>query len=152
MQFSTANREEGARLDIVARDFWGRNRQRAYFDVRVFNPFARSYFRTPLSKCYHLHEHEKRRAYDERVREVERACFSPLVFAATGGMGLTTATVFKKLVSLLSEKRSINYSRCLYWLRCRLCYSLLRLSVMCLRGRCSTHHGPTTSHIEVAYS
>ena len=36
LQFSTANREEGARLDVVARDFWGRNRQRAFFDVRVF--------------------------------------------------------------------------------------------------------------------
>ena len=81
-----------ARLDVVARDFRGRNRQRAFsilfyysftvssteafFDIKVFNPFARSYFRTPLSKCYHLHEREKRRAYDERVREVERACFS----------------------------------------------------------------------------
>ena len=108
----------------------------------MFNPFACSYFRTPLSKCYHLHEHEKRRAYDERVREVERACFSPLVFAATGGMGPTATTVFKKLASLLSEKRSINYRRCLYWLRCRLCYSLLRWSVMCLRGHCSTHRGP----------
>ena len=64
-----ANREDGARLDVVARDFWGRNRQRAFFDVRVFNPFARSYLRTPLSKCYHLHEQEKRWAYDERVRE-----------------------------------------------------------------------------------
>jgi len=70
LQFSTVNREEGARLDVVARDFWGRNKQRVFFDVRVFNPFARSYFRTPLSKCYHLHEREKRQAYDERVREL----------------------------------------------------------------------------------
>jgi len=39
-QFATANREDGAHLNVVAR---GRNRQRAFFDVRVFNPFARSY-------------------------------------------------------------------------------------------------------------
>ena len=50
---------------------------------------------------------------------------------------------FKKLASLLSEKRSINYSRCLYWLRCRLCYSLLRSSVMCLRGHRSTQQHQT---------
>ena len=31
-------------------------------------------------------------------------------------------------------------------------YSLLQSSVMCLRGHRSTHRGPTTSHIEVAYS
>ena len=44
LQFATANSEDGARLDVAARDFWGRNRQRAFFDVRVFNPFAHSIF------------------------------------------------------------------------------------------------------------
>ncbi len=39
----TANREDGARLDIVAESFWGRDRQCAFFDVWVFNPFAQSY-------------------------------------------------------------------------------------------------------------
>ena len=87
LRYATANREDGARLDVVARDFWGQNRQRAFFDVRVFNPFVRSYSHLPLSRCYRTHEQEKRRAYDERIREVERACFSPLVFAASGGMG-----------------------------------------------------------------
>ena len=38
--YATANHEGGARLDVVAGDFWGRNRQRAFFDIRVFNPFA----------------------------------------------------------------------------------------------------------------
>jgi len=34
----------------------------------------------------------------------ERACFSPLVFVATGGMGPSATTVFKKLASILAEK------------------------------------------------
>jgi len=38
-------------------------------------------------------EQEKRCAYDERVREVERVCFSPLVFSASGGMGPSATTV-----------------------------------------------------------
>ena len=88
LQFATANSEDGARLDVVARDFWGRNRQHV-FRCQGLNPFGRSYFCSQLSRCYQLHEHEKRRAYDEHVREVERACFSPLVFATTGGMGPT---------------------------------------------------------------
>ena len=46
----TANREEGARLDIVAQNFWGRDRQSAFFDVRVFNPYAPTY----LSKFQHV--------------------------------------------------------------------------------------------------
>ena len=46
----SANREDGARLDIVAESFWGRDRQRAFFDVRVFNPFAPSYRNTTLTQ------------------------------------------------------------------------------------------------------
>lgn len=46
----TANREDGARLDIVAESFWGRDRQCAFFDVRVFNPFAQCYRNTSLSQ------------------------------------------------------------------------------------------------------
>ena len=38
----TANREDGARLDIVVQSFWGRDRSSAFFDVRVFNPYAPS--------------------------------------------------------------------------------------------------------------
>ena len=63
-------------------------------------------FLLPTAK--QVYEQEKRRAYDERIREVtvERTCFSPLVFATTGGMGPTAATVFRKLASMLAEKTS----------------------------------------------
>ena len=152
LQFATANSEDGAHLDVVARNFWGQNRHRAFFNVRVFNPFVHSYFRSQLSRCYQLHEHEKRRAYDERVRVVERVCVSPLVFAATGGMGPTATTVFRKHASILTEKRSINYSKCLFWLRCRLCCSLLRSAVMCLRGHRSSVGHPSATNIDLAYS
>ena len=76
----SANREDGARLDIVAENFWGRDQQRAFFDVQVFNPFTPSYRNTSLGQCYRRNELEKRRAYDERIREVEHRSFSPLVF------------------------------------------------------------------------
>ena len=32
----TANRDDGARLDVAADSFWGNGRQHAFFDVRVF--------------------------------------------------------------------------------------------------------------------
>ena len=37
-------------------------------------------------------EQEKRHVYDKRVKEVEKACFSPLVFSTCSGMG-PSATV-----------------------------------------------------------
>ena len=41
-----------ARVDIVAENFWCRNRQKSYLDVRVFNPFAKSYVKESLTQCY----------------------------------------------------------------------------------------------------
>ena len=52
MRYRTANKEDGARLDIVADSFWERYRQRAFFDIRVFNPFAQSYRNTHLAQCH----------------------------------------------------------------------------------------------------
>ena len=73
------------------------------------------------------------------------------MFAATGGMGPTATTVFRKLASMLAEKRSINYSKRLFWLR-KLCFSLLRSAVMCLRGHRSSVGRPPTTDIDLAYS
>ena len=43
----TANRQDGARLDVAADSFWGNDRQRAFFDVRVFKVPVRG--RVPIS-------------------------------------------------------------------------------------------------------
>ena len=40
MQHKTANLEEGARLDIHVKSFRGSLHESAFFDVRVFNPYA----------------------------------------------------------------------------------------------------------------
>ena len=40
-----------------------------------------------IQSLYRRHEQEKKREYGDRVREIEQASFTPLVFATTGGMG-----------------------------------------------------------------
>ena len=52
--FRTANREDGACLDIVAKNVWGRDRQRSFFDVRVFNPLTQTYHNTSLAQWNEL--------------------------------------------------------------------------------------------------
>ena len=52
----TANREEGARMDIVTENFWSRDRQRSFFDVRVFNPLSQAYHNTSLAQCSRRNE------------------------------------------------------------------------------------------------
>ena len=63
------------------RGFWHWH-QCTFFDVQVFNPLAPSNRRLPLPQCFRSHEREKRRAYEQRLCEVEHGSFTPLVFAA----------------------------------------------------------------------
>ena len=135
----------------------GGDRQCAFFYVRVFNPFAQSHQNTPLAQCYRKNEMEKRRAYDERVREIEHGNFSPLVFSTSGGMGATATVVYSRIASMLAQKQDKPYSKVMYWIRCRLNYSLLRSAIMYLRGSRSSIHrpaqAPTTSNtIDIACS
>ena len=51
-----------ARIDIVARDFWTRG-QLAFFDVRVFNPFAKRHVNKSLAKMFEGNEKEKKRVF-----------------------------------------------------------------------------------------
>ena len=101
---ATANSQDGARLDVSANGVWGGRFQKTYFDVRVFNPHAPSNRNQTPSACYRKHEREKKRAYDQRIREVEHSSFSPLVFSATGGMGREATCFYKRLASMLAHK------------------------------------------------
>ena len=141
----TANRQDGARLDVAADSFWGNDRQRAFFDVRVFNPHAPSYQNTPLAQCYRKNEQEKKRAYDQRIREIEHGSFSPLVFSTTGGMGTTATVVYKRLAAMMAEKYEKPYGQIIQLIRCKLNFSLLRSAIMCIRGSRSARRHPDSN-------
>ena len=58
-----------ARCDVSAGCFWFAG-QVAFLDVRVLNPNANRYVNHNLEKTYEINENEKKRAYNERVREI----------------------------------------------------------------------------------
>ena len=76
--FIYSNSEQNARLDVAANGVWGGRFERTFFDVRVFNPFAKSNMDTPLATTYRRHENDKRRQYEQRVIQVEHSSFVPL--------------------------------------------------------------------------
>ena len=78
------------------RVFGGETNNMHFFDIRVFNPFALSYVNTPLAQCYRRYRLEKKRAYDQRVREIEHGSFLPLVISTGGGMGTTAMVVYRQ--------------------------------------------------------
>ena len=139
--FATTNVTDGARADVSAQGFWGDRYQRAFFDVKVFNPNSSSYRNLQLTTAYRNQEREKQRKYEQRIREVEMGSFTPLVFSTSGGMSKTTTTAYKRLASLLADKHDQPYSTVMAWLRINLSFSLLRSAITCLRGaRSSAGH------------
>ena len=89
----SANTEDDARTDVKCRGFWNAH-QDVFLDVRVFNPLASCNRSKPIKFIYQQHEREKRRVYEQRVREVEHGTFTPLVLSATGGMGPSASVFF----------------------------------------------------------
>ena len=89
---------------------------------------------TSIPYVYRRHEQHKKREYGDRVREVELASFTSLVFSTTGDMGREAVTFYRRLAELLSKRNTMTYSSTLAWLRCLLSFSLLRSVTMCIRG------------------
>jgi len=124
---------DDARMDVTAIGFWG-TWQRAFFDVRVFDPFAPSYANRTLTSLFKQQEKEKKKKYGERIREIERSSFTPLIFTVTGGCGKECDIALKRLASLISSRTNTPHSTIMSWMRTTLGFTLIRSSIHCLRG------------------
>ena len=133
LQEKSANTSDEARLDVSARGFWVTG-QRAFFDIRVFNPIARRYNDLSIKRSHETNEREKKRQYNERVQRVEHGSFSPLVFNAFGGMARECSMTFKRLIDLLADKRKLNTSMVSVWVKRKINFSLMKSLVICIRG------------------
>ena len=95
------------RLDISANAVWGGN-------LRCKSVQSTS---GTLPSVYRKHEVEKKRCYDQRIREVEHSSFSNLDLSCTGGMGKLATIFYKRLALVISEKKEITlYSQVLWWI------------------------------------
>ena len=143
-QQRSTSTDNGACLDIRAKRFLGESIRECIFDVRIFNRNAPLNHNSSSAACYRRHEQAKQNLYKERICEVERASFTPLVFTTSGGASPLTSTFLKHLAPKLAEKRDVAYSTTIGWLWARLSLSLLPSAVMCIRGSRSTvghtHH------------
>ena len=132
-EYKSANSEDEARSDVRVRGFWG-NKRNAFFDFRVFYPFASSYFSRELSAVYRACSKEKKREYNERVQQVEDGSFTPMVMSSAGGMGPEMSVALKYLAAKLAIKEKVDYSVAVSVLRCRFSFAAARAALVCLRG------------------
>ena len=57
-------------------------------------------------------------------------------------MGPIATVVYKRIATLITEKSDQPYSSTLFWIRCKLSFSLLHSAIMCIRGSSSSYHHP----------
>jgi hypothetical protein len=120
-------------LDICARGLWS-GLERTLCDVRIFHPGAKSYENKELEPIYKQHEMEKKRKYLSHVINTEKCSFTPLVFSTHGGYGPEADRFHKRVATLLAKKRNILYSEAISYVRRRIRFSILRTTLIALRG------------------
>ena len=108
--------------------------ERTMMDVRVFHPNAPSYRGKKIEQLYADNENEKKNAYNQRVIQVEKATFTPLVFSTMGGMAPECTKFHKQVAVLISNKTKEEYSHVMNHLRTRLRFTLLKSTLIAVRG------------------
>ena len=97
---------------------------------------------------YLSHENSKKREYNQRVLDIEKAAFTPFVMSTTGGMA-TEATIFlKHLAEKISHRKDQRYSDVIAFMRRRLRFDLLRTCLISIRG----YRGSKTQRTETKIS
>ena len=122
-----------ARLDIAARGMWSQG-EKTYFDVRVTHTNALSNRGKTLDQIYRQNENEKKNLYNERIINVEKTSFTPLVFSTSGGMAPECLKLNKRIAELLAHKRNEQYSVVMSFIRTRLRFALLKSTLISIRG------------------
>ena len=97
----------------------------------VFYPFAKSHFSVDPVTLYRRCEATKKRNYEERIRVVENADFTPLIMSSSGGMGVQMQSALKHLCRLIAEKTKQPYSKVIGVM---LAFQLMCSALVCLRG------------------
>ena len=97
--------EDESRLDIKANGLWGSRFSRAFFDVKISKPHAKT-SRKLHKDAYKYHETLKNSKYQQRILNVEQqSSFCPIIFGCTGGAAPTATRTMQRLAEKLSEKR-----------------------------------------------
>ena len=94
--------------------------ERTFFDVRITYPNAPSNRSIPLNKLYVKHETEKKVKYEDRIVQVEKESFCPLVFSTSDRVGPLCANLHKRLASIIAHKRKAKHGDVIRFIRTRL--------------------------------
>ena len=112
---------------------WGAY-EKTFLDIRIMHPNSPSYVNKPIEQVYVMHENEKKRAYNERVLQIEKGSFTPIVVSTFGGMGKEADRHHKRIATLIALKKKENYADVINFIRTRMRFSLLKSILTAVRG------------------
>ena len=85
-----------------------RQGQNVFLDIRLTNVNANSKKNRTVEKILKKHEKEKKRAYNNRIMNMEHGTFTPLVFSLTGGEGPEVFIFHKNIAQKISATTEEN--------------------------------------------
>ena len=147
----STNVAQKARLDVSAVGIWS-PMERTFLDVRVLHPNSPSYQGKSVEKVYEEHEKAKKKSYNQRIIQVERATFTPLVFSTSGGMARECTKYHKKIAELVANKTKEEYSKVMNHIRTRLRFTLLKSTLIAIRGVRGKQERNTKSISELCFN
>ena len=147
----SANSSEKARLDVSAVGIWS-PMERTFLDVRIVHPNSPSYMGKDANAIYKLNENEKKRNYNQRIIQVERATFTPLVFSTSGGMAPECTKYHRRIAEKIAMKTKEEYSQVMNHLRTRIRFTLLRSTLIAVRGERGKSRKPQGTITEISFN
>ena len=60
-----------------------------------------------LQQCHVMNEQEKKRAYSERILQIDHGTFTPVRFSINGIMGRECQKFYSRLEQMIAEKRDL---------------------------------------------
>ena len=106
--FAKGRQADGNRADVSAIGIWSAM-EKTFLDVRILHPNSPTYRGKKIDKIYDEHEKEKKRKYNERILQVEKASFTPLIFSTMGGMAPECIKFHKRIAELIAHKTKEDY-------------------------------------------
>ena len=127
----------------AAKGVWGGRFEKAFFDVRVFNPCAKSNPGT-LPSVYRKHELKRRDAMSNVSEKLNKVHSHVSFFRAreVWAILLPCFTCFPCFGDQSEKIETSSYSQVLLWIRCFLGLAILRSSIICIRGSHSSYRRP----------
>ena len=104
------------------------------FDVKVCNLIAPSYHEKSSCATFSSMEKQKKRSYNQRIQQIDKGTFTPLIFGATGGIARECSIFLSKLADKLAVKKKCAKSVIISNIRRKISFLLIRWIVTCLRG------------------